>query len=229
MRVTVNEPLVAKRSHWGRRIMIVGFAIMLLAVVLSFNELSLLRSYGVMVVGLVIINIGLYYGGKWMRDPREEQILDKALKGLNHGSRLYSYLLPSDHVLLASSGLFVLILKFHDGRITAQGDKWQRHLSLGSSLRALFEPRLGNPGQQALKEVSKVEHWVQSNLPDAKVPVRPVVVFANPKAELHLEGATVPAMALDDLKAHLRAALKDRPLPPATLQALTDLCDEQAP
>ena len=228
MRVTVNEPLVAKRSSRGRRIMILGFAVMLVAVVLSFNELSLLRSYGIMVVGLVLINIGLYYGGKWMRDPREEQILDKSLKGLNHGSRLYSYLLPSDHVLLASPGFFVLTLKFQDGRITAEGDKWQRHLSLGSSLRALFEPRLGNPGQQALKEASKVESWVKEHLPDAEVPVRPVVVFVNPKAKLQLEGASVPAVALDDLKAFLRTALKDKPLPAATLQALTDLCDEQA-
>jgi len=228
MRVTVNEPLVAKRSHWGRRIMILGFAVMLVAVVLSFGELSLLRSYGVMVVGLVLINIGLYYGGKWMRDPREDQILDKALKGLNHGSQLYSYLLPADHVLLSSPGLFVLTLKFQDGRITAHGDKWQRHLSLGSSLRALFEPRLGNPGQQALNEASKVQTWLQQHLPDAQVPVRPVVVFVNPKAELQLEGTYVPAVALDDLKAHLRAALKAKALPPATLQALTDLCEEQA-
>jgi hypothetical protein len=227
MRVTVNEPLVTKRSSWGRHITVFGFAVMLLAVVLSFNRLNLLRAYGVMVTGLVIINIGLYYGGKWMRDPREDQILDKALKGLNHGSRLYSYLLPADHVLLSASGLFVLTLKFQDGQITAQGDKWQRHLSLVSSVRALFEPRLGNPGQQALKEASKVQSWVQGHLPDAEVPVRPVIVFVNPKAQLQLEEPSVPAVALDDLKTHLRTALKNKPLPPATLQALTDLCDEQ--
>lgn len=228
MRVTFNEPLVAKRSSWGRRIMMLGFAVMLVAVVLSFNQLSLLRSYGVMVVGLVIINIGLYYGGKWLRDPREDQILDKTLKGLNHGSRLYSYLLPADHVLLSTPGLFVLTLKFQDGQITAQGDKWQRRLGLTSKIRSLFEPRLGNPAQQALKEASRVQSWIQAHLPDAAVPVHPVIVFVNPKAQLQVADSPVPVLALDDLKAHLRAALKDKPLPPPTLQALTDLCDERA-
>ena len=227
MRVIINEPLAATRSTWGRRIMTFGFAVMLLAAVLSFNQLNLLRAYGVMVAGLLLINVGLYYGGKWMRNPREDQLLGKALKGVNHGSRLYSYLLPADHVLLSHPGLFVLTLKFQDGKIMAQGDKWRRRLSLLSSIRALFEPRLGNPGAQALKQASKVESWLEKHLPGVEVPVRPVIVFANPKAELQLEEPSVPAVALGDLKGYLRAALKEKSLPQETLQALADLFDEQ--
>jgi hypothetical protein len=227
MRVMVNEPLIANRSTWGRRIMSLGFVALLFAVLLSLNRQTVLGAYGVMLVGLITINIGVFIGGKWMRDPRADQLLDKALKGLNHGSRLYNYLLPVDHVILSPPGLFVLTLKFQDGQITGQGEKWRRRLNLWGSFRALFEPPLGNPGRQARKETAKVQSWLDAHLPDAEVPVQPVIVFANPKAQLQLEEPSVPAVALADLKGYLRAALKEKSLPQATLQALTDLCDEQ--
>ena len=228
MRVIVNEPLVEKRSTWGRRLMSLGVAILLFAVFLSFNRQTVWRAYGVMLVGLIVLNVGTAIGGKWMRQPRGDQILDKALKGLDHGSRLYNYLLPVDHVLLSPAGLFVLTLKTQDGQIIGQGEKWQRRLNLLGSISALFETKLGNPSRQARKEVAKVQSWLHTRLPDAEVPIHPVIVFVNPKAQLRLEEPSVPAVALADLKAHLRAALKEKLLPQATLKALTDLCDEQA-
>lgn len=228
MRVIVNEPLVEKRSTWGRRIMSAGFAILLLAVFLSFSQQTVWGAYGVMLVGLIIINVGVYFGGKFMRKPRPDQILDKALKGLDHGSRLYNYLLPVDHVLLSPPGLFVLMLKSQDGQITGQGEKWRRRLNLWSSFRALFEPRLGNPGRQARNEAAKVQNWLHTRLSDTEVPVRPVIVFVNPKAQLQLEEPSVPAVAVADLKGYLRTALEEKSLPQATLKALTDLCDERA-
>jgi hypothetical protein len=182
-----------------------------------------------MVAGLILVNVGAAYGGKWLRDPRPDQVLDKALKGLNHGSRLYNYLLPVDHVLLSSAGLFVLTLKTQDGQIIGHGDKWQRRLKLWASFMAMFESKLGNPSRQARNEAAKMESWLHTHLPDAAVPVRPVVVFTNPKAQLFLTEPSVPAFALADLKGHLRTALKEKPLPQTTLKALTDLCDEQAP
>lgn len=227
MRVIVNEPLVESRSTWGRRIMSVGFAVLLFAILLSFNQQTVLGAYGVMLLGLMILNVGLFVGGKWMRKPRADEMLDKALKGLNHGSRLYNYLLPADHVLLAPGGLFVLTLKFQDGQITGRGDKWRRRLDLWGSIRALFEPRLGNPSRQARKEAARVQAWVQTHLPEVEVPVRPIIVFVHPKAQLQLEEPSVPAVALADLKAYLRTTQKENPLPQATLKALTDLCDEQ--
>jgi hypothetical protein len=228
MRVLVNQPLVEKRSSWGRRIMSVGFGAMILAVALSTQRQAILAAYGMLMIGLALINTGAFVGGKWMRRPRPDEILDKALKGLNHGTRLYNYLLPADHVLLCAVGLFVLTLKFQDGKITGQGDKWRRRLSLLGSLRALFESGLGNPGRQARREAARVQKWLHEQLPEAEVTVRPLIVFANPKAELRLEEPSVLAFALADLKRYLRTALKDNPLPRATLQALTDLCDEQA-
>lgn len=229
MRVIVNEPLVAKRSTWGRRIMSVGFLALILAVVLSLKRETVLPAYGLMVAGLVFVNAGAVVGGKWMRSPRPDQILDKALKGLNHGSRLYNYLLPVDHVLLSSVGLFVLTLKTQDGQIIAHGDKWQRRLNLWGALMGVFESKLGNPSRQARNEAAKVQDWLHTHLPDAEVPVRPLIVFVDPKAQLFLQEPSVPAFALADLKGYLRMMLKEKWLPQPALQALTDLCDEQAP
>jgi hypothetical protein len=228
MRVIINEPLVAKRSTWGRRILSVGFAALVFGVLLSLRRQTVLSAYGVTVAGLILVNAGAIVGGKWIRDPRPDEILDKALKGLNHGSRLYNYLLPVDHVLVSSVGLFVLTLKTQDGQIIGHGDKWQRRLNLWGSFMAMFESKLGNPSRQARNEAAKVQGWLHTHLPDAEVPIRPVIVFVNPKAQLRLEEPSVPAFALADLKGYLRTALKEKSLPQTTLQALTDLCDEQA-
>ena len=228
MRVIVNEPLVEKRSTWGRRLMSLGVAILLFAVFLSFNRQTVWGAYAVMLVGLIVLNVGTAVGGKWMRQPRGDQILDKALKGLDHGSRLYNYLLPVDHVLLSPAGLFVLTLKTQDGQIIGQGEKWQRRLNLLGSISALFETKLGNPSRQARKEVAKVQSWLHARLPDAEVPVHPVIVFVNPKAQLRLEELTVPALRLADLKAYLRANIGKTMVQRNTLETLAALCEERS-
>jgi len=227
MRVIVNEPLLAKRATWGRRIMALGFALLVLAVIMSLNQQTVWGAYVVMLAGLIVMNIGVWIGGKALRTPRADEILDKSLKGLNHGSRLYNYLLPVDHVLLAPPGLYVLTLKFQNGQITARGEEWHRKQGLWATFRALFQPRMGNPGRQARKEVAKVQSWLQRHLPDAEIPVRPLIVFVNPEAKLQIAESAVPAVALADLKGYLRTTLKEKTLPQETLKALTDLCDEQ--
>jgi len=228
MRVIVNEVLVEKRAGMAQRAVTIGLMLLIAAMLLSFNPRFVLLAYGILLPGLVVINWGARTAGKWLRKPRVDQMLAKALKGLGRGHRLYSYLLPAEHVILSPAGLFILKVKLQDGEISCRGEKWHRRFTLGLLLRLFSEGWLGNPSKQARSETEKVRHFVTSYLPDIDVPMQPVVVFADPKAEIDVTEPTVPVMPLRDLKAYLRRSTEEKAMPREALKALTDLFDEQA-
>jgi hypothetical protein len=228
MRVIVNEAIVEERVGMARRAVTIGLMLLIAATLLSFTRRFVLLAYGLLLPGLIVINWGTRTAGKWLRKPRVDQTLAKALKGLGRGHRLYSYLLPAEHVIISPTGLFILKVKLQDGKISCHGEKWHRRFTLGLLLRLLSEERLGNPSKQARSETEQVRHFVTSHLPDIDVSMQPVVVFANPRAQLDVTEPTVPVMPLPDLKAYLRRSAEEKAMPRETLKALTDLFDEQA-
>jgi len=228
MRIIANEPLITKRTTTARRAMTLAVALFFFSVLLSTRPTYILPAYGVMLVGIILLNWGGSYGGKWLRRPRVDELLAKALKGLNHGSRLYAFFSPADQVLVSPVGLFVLTARDQYGRLVCQQDKWSRPFSWRGSLRALTGQRLGNPTRQAEAEAEKVRRFVASGVPGTEVPVQPVLVFVDPRAELEVTEPTVPVLALGDLKAFLRDATARKRLPAETAKAVLDLFDEQA-
>ena len=228
MRVLVNEQLIKKRAGAAQRSMTLGLMALVVALVLSFNRRTVLFAYPVMVIGAILLNWGASAGGKWLREPRVDQTLAKALKGLDHGYRLYNYLLPAEHVLLSPAGLVVLKVKLQDGKISCRGEKWHRRLSFGRFLRALLEAPLGNPSKQARQETDRLRRFVANHFPEMNVPMQAVIVFIDPKAQLDVIEPAMPAMTLSPLKAYLRDTTKNRTIPQETLKALTNLFDEQA-
>jgi hypothetical protein len=226
MRTVLNEPLVAKRAAGARRALTVGIAMMLLALVLSFNPRSLLPAYIILILGTVVLHWGGRAVAKWLGKPRIDQSLAKVLKNVNHGYQLYSYVLPADHVIVGSPGLFVLEAKPHDGNISCRGDKWHRAFNWRHLLRMLSQESLGNPTKQVNKEVDQTRRFLTEHLPDANVPILPLVVFVNPNAHLEVTKPTVPVLHLGDLKAYLRRAEHGEAIPAQTLQALLTAFNE---
>ncbi len=227
MRSVVNEALVQRRAAAAQRALTLGIALMLAAVALSFNPRWVLVAYALLFVSLFVVNRGTRAAGKWLRSPRVDQMLAKALKGLHGGQRLYSYVLPADHVMLSSTGLFVLLTKAQSGQISCRGDQWRRRLSPGLLIRLLSEERLGNPSKQAHSVTEKVRATIKNHLPDMEVSIEPVVVFVDPTAELDIVEPTVPAVFLQDLKAYLRSAAQGEPMPKGTMKALSDWLDQK--
>jgi len=228
MRVIVNQNRVTKMASRTRRVMTIGLAMLVFSVVLSLNRYTIVAAYGVMLAGLVVINIALAVGGKYIQNPRVDQLLDKVLKGLESNSRVYSLASPADQVVVSPAGLITLTLKPQEGQITCRRDKWSRRWTFRLLLRSLFGSRLGNPTRQAQKEAASLKKWLAARLPGVEVAIQPVIVFAHPSVELRLEDPVVPAMPLTELRAFLRERMTRRDVDPTTLQALTDLFDEQA-
>jgi len=226
MRTVVNQALITKQATRARRAIILAIAMLLLAAVLSFNPQFLLPAYIIMILGSVVLHWGGRSIGKWIGEPRIDQSLAKALKNVDHGYQLYSYVLPADHVIIGPPGLFVLKVKPHDGNISCRGDKWHRAFEWRHLWRFLSQESLGNPTKQVNEEVAKTRRFLSEHLPDVNVPVHPLIVFVNPEAHLEIVEPQVPVLHLRDLKAYLRKAEHGDAIPGKTLQALITLFDE---
>ena len=226
MRVVVNEKLVQTKAAAAQRAVIIGIGITVLAVVISFQPQYTLYAYLLLIPGLFLSNWAAYSGMRWLRNPRADQAMAKALKGLDHSYQLFSYVLPAEHVLLHPAGLMVLKVKLQDGKIVAKGDKWSRGSSLGRIFRALSSERLGNPTQQANQDVQKLLSFLEKTLPGVKVPVKATIVFVEPKVDLEASDLSIPAVVLGDLRKELRSAAGESRLPPETMRVLTQTLNE---
>ncbi len=227
MKVTVNERIVQRKGKIAQQVVLVGLAMLAGATFLSFSQNRLLLAYAIVVPGIVLSSWAMRAADKWLRTPRADQLLAKSLKGLTQGYRQYSYLQPVDHVILSPSQVFAVRVKRQDGQISCLSDKWHRPFSFRRLMGFMGEEPLGNPTAQALADARKLDSYLAKHLPDAHVPVQPVVVFLNTKAELEISACGVPVVRLENLKSFLRGNEGTPPLPEQARESLFALFDEQ--
>ncbi len=188
----------------------------------------MLLAYGAVIPGVALATWGARASDKWLKQPRDDQLLGRALKGLTRGYRLYSYELPAEHVICCPSGLHVVKLKGQDGSIFCTGSRWRRSLTVRRALGVLSESPMGNPTKQALAEVAKMQRLLSAHLPGVVVPIKPVIAFTSPEVHLELRGPSVPTMLLPDLKGYLRDTRLGPDLSTTAAESVLALLDEQA-
>jgi hypothetical protein len=229
MRVQVKEAVVKSKSVAAQRASIGGIVILIVAVAISFLPsipYYVAIAYALSLVGLLLTSWSSRTSNKWMGELRPDMVLAKALKSLGGAYFLYNYALPVDHILLTPFGLTALTVRLVDGEIRCNGDSWSRRLTLGRIFRALGEEQLGNPTRLAERDVARLEAWVQSQLPDAIVPVDSLIVFTNPDADLECSEPEIPTFQVGDLKDYLRKRTSDTRLSPEVSKDLKKLLNE---
>jgi hypothetical protein len=229
MKVYLNEGYVERRSTIGKWASIVGLVVLAGGFIISLRDFRLFYiSFASLIVGFLLSNVGIYYANRYARPDRPDAVLAQALKGFDKRYALYQFLLPVSHVLLEPGGLTIFILKPQEGQILYQGGKWRNKQGWGRLMRWVGQEGLGKPDLEAEGEIQALQHWLQKQVPDLDVPVRAVVVFTHPNAQLQLDEPPVPAMAPKPLKGWLRKAGKLSPLPNETLAELARLLDDAA-
>jgi hypothetical protein len=227
MKVYVNERYVKRRASVGKWASLLGLAVLLAGFVVSLRDPRLFFiAFGTLILGFLLSNIGIYYANRYVRPDRPDAVLAQALKGFDKRYALYQFLLPVSQVLREPGGLTVFLLKPQEGLTVYEGGKWRNKQGWGRLLRWVGQEGLGRPDQELEGEMQRMQNWLQRQAPDLEVPVRGVVVFTNPKAELALnEPPPVPAMHARQLKAWLRKPGKLPPLPAKPLDALAQVLD----
>jgi hypothetical protein len=166
-----------------------------------------------------------------MRKPRPDEVLDKALKSASVTGRLYHFAMPASHVLLTPNGVITFALKFQQGNISVDSDKWKQG---GIGIRRYFgQEGMGNPSRDARFMLSAVSDQIKKNAPDladTEIPMAVLIVFTHEdKKKLDLKKSNFPAVHHSQVGQFLRQQKGD-PLSPevfAGLQAVFDAAAEK--
>ena len=202
MRIVTNEKLVRRNKQFAQYLFFASFGLLGLGLFVSGRQvapqsdadvaLGLLIPPLVLVLAYTATFISVRMTNLWVRKPRPEEALRESLKGINPKSVLYSYYhFPARHVLICPQGVFAIVTRYQDGRISVRGERWQTRRSFAGKLAALFRfDSIGNPNVDALRAAQHVESILKPIAGD--VEVKPLILFIDPRVELTVEEPVVP-------------------------------------
>lgn len=185
---------------------ILGMLILLVSVLLpTFLPNFIIPGSVFMVIGLGMAMIGIYYANRWVRKPRPEDILIKALKGLGEGYVLYNYpKFPADHILLSPKDITVIETVAMEGSFSYLNGKWKESMTIGRAIRYIVEEHLGDPTRSAVNSAQLLARRINElDLSKKELKVKSLVVFTNPRALFEVNNPTIPVCHAEKLRKHL--------------------------
>jgi hypothetical protein len=203
MKVFINRQKINTRARLSNLSSIGGLVLLLASVVVPLVIPSWSGSaYVLMIVGMGVAMIGIYFANRWVRKPRPEDSLAKALKSFDDHYRIYHYShLPCDHVILTPTGVVVLEVYNIGGSFTYHQGHWKEAMTVGRALRYIVEERVGNPIALMQQIEIDLKDLLEKGLgPGISVPIKSIVVFTHPAVELNVKGAPIPVCKVDKLR-----------------------------
>ncbi len=235
MRSVLNAEFLKKQLKIAQRTSIAGLALFAVGMYLTVAvPQAITWAFIALIAGFLISQVGIYFGNRYGRQPRVDQVLDRALKGLGNNHTLYHYATPAGHVIIGPSGVWVLVVKYQQGRIRYHKGKWrQKGGPVLWYLRLFAQEGLGRPDLEVREEVKLIRKALEEGLgaeEAERIPVEPVLVFTSPKAQLEdVAEAPVPAVKPEGLKEFFRERLKQKRLTPEQVKRVRDALVQYSP
>jgi hypothetical protein len=214
MRVTLNEAFLRRRANIARWTTLIGLGVLFLGLIASFNQEYYFLSLPALILGFILANISGFNSNRYVKEPRPDQSLAKALKGFDNTYHLFSYTAPVPHVLLTPSRVYALLVKPQDGVVRQPGNRWRRDFNLRRFFLFFGEEGLGNPPREANNVVDRLQSALDEAFGEDAPAAEPLVVFTHPNVELVMADSSVnqvddvPVLTGARLKKHLRAQPK---------------------
>ena len=204
MKIYIDRQKLNARAQAAHVASIGGMVLLLVsvAVPLFLPKWSGITSV-LMVIGAAGAMVGIYLANRWVRRPRPEESLDKALKAFDDNYRIYHYpsSLPCEHVLLTPNGLIALEVVNLNGYFSYRNGRWKEAMTMGRALRYLVEERVSDPVMLAQSMVKELNDRLSKEFGDQfVVPIKALTVFTHPAAELDVDGGPIPACKVDKLR-----------------------------
>jgi hypothetical protein len=227
-----DDAKVARYKTWAPRLLLIGLLSLIGGMVILFvfpnNQNVIFYQLIAMLIGWILSQIGTYLSHRYVRSPRPDETLDKAVKPVAGNGRMYHFVLPAPHVLLTPVGPIVFNLKFQSGDISYQDGKWRQS---GIGMRRFFgQEGLGKPEAEAESMVSSLAGFIHKQDPNIEeVSIGAMIVFTTENIKsLNVDGSDIPAMHYSKVRKFLRKEGVGRPLPQETYNALQTIFDNAA-
>ncbi len=232
MQVYRNDQYIQRRAKIGRYASFAGMGVLLVGLLFTWFDRSaegITLSFLALIGGFVLSQVGIYYSNRFARPERPDQFLVKALKGFDDRYVLLQFETPADHVLITPNNCLVFTIKMQGKAIRYDNGKWKSQGRFRSIFLWMANDSLGNPGKEAQVEADALSRYLAKQLPDVEAPIKPVIVFANPTAEVDAAESPIPAVHVKKLKDWLRGPGKAGSLTPATHDKLVQLLTPSHP
>jgi hypothetical protein len=224
MKIVTNEPLIKRNRKIGQYTTLGSLVILAGGLYLSFqtNSTLIFLSLAALIVGFALSQIGIYFGNRWGKSPRPDEVIADSLKGLDDKYTLYNYSTPVSHLLLGPSGAWVLIPYTQAGTVTYTKGRW-RQKGGNFYLKIFAQDSIGRPDYEVETQIEKVKKVLAANLGEEELPViHPALIFTNEKVTIQADEAPVPTLKADKLKDFIRKKSRETPFAPEKLDALRD-------
>ena len=219
-----NHDFLRSRGRWAQILSIAGMAALVGGILLSSR--SLLISWLLLLIGLIAASIGANFANLYVRAPRSEDVLDRALRGFDDRHVLYNFVLPIPHLFLTPTGPWILQAMKQRGEVRYDGKKWRQKFTLGRLFGVFSEPRLGKPAKDLQEDIDLLQEDLREAV-EEDVTVRGALVFTDPDVRLDAANSPLPVIRIEDLKEWLRRQSKGQSAVPAqTRRRIQEILDE---
>ncbi len=231
MKIYQDEKLIKRNKTIGNVLSFASIAILGTGMFLSFSEKAseyLPYTFAALILGFMVFQVGNFYMLKWGKNPRPDEQLSQALKGLDSNYSLYHYKTNIPHLLVGPAGVFAL-LPYNQTGIIEYNEARNRWRQKGGNffLKTFGGESLGRPDLDSKytkndfqKLFKKLDISAGDYLPQA------ILVFTNPKAVVEAESSPVAALPSDKVKEHIRKQVKTTTAPPELIAQIKAKLDE---
>jgi hypothetical protein len=219
MKVISNTKLI-KRNHKISTYITFAGLLFLVAAMITLNPFNvsssadpnvILLSLGLMLVGIILSQVSMYYSNRFGRSPRPDERITSGLKGLDDRYQLYHFMTPVSHLLVGPAGIWILNPYNQRGTITYNLDR-KRWNQKGTNIffKLFGQEGIGRPDQDNYMLYQDLQKYIKKemdipNLPEPQV----AMVFVDPRAVVTAPEAPIPAMSVEKLKDFIRKQAKD--------------------
>jgi len=226
MKTIIDRAAMRRRASLAHTASLGGLLILLGSVALNLWKPEMTWLSGIMLfAGGAGAMAGIYFANRWVRKPRPEDILDKALKGFSDQHRLYHYTRYGDHLLLTPNGIVILETINLEGQFSYQNGHWKQKMSMGRALRFFVEERLGDPNRRIQEQTGILQEYLAEGLPSGtQIPIQALVIFTHPMAEVKVEQPPFSVITAEKLSK--KVPHPGSKLPPEFYQHIKSRLDE---
>jgi hypothetical protein len=229
MKITTNEKLVKRNKRIAQITSIGGLVVLVAGMIISFQRQDLINyAFGALIIGFILSQIGIYFTTRYGRNPRPDELLNQALKGLDNKYAIYHFMTPATHFLTGPSGLWVLLPRNQRGVISIQKGRW-RHSGGGfmqTYLKLFGQEGLGRPDLEIQNEIDHLQRFLSRRLPEVELPeISGALVFTNDQIDIQIsdeDEPPTPTLHLSKLKEFMRKGAKNKPVSLEKVQLIQD-------
>lgn len=225
MKVVTNTKLIKRNAKIGQYTSVGALVILGVGLYISFKMPDKFAySLGALLLGFFMSQIGMYYGNRWGRSPRPDELIDKGLKGLGREYTVYHYVTAASHLLVGPAGVWTLMPYYQSGIIVYEKKRWKSRGGgfLQSYLRLFGQENIGRPEIESETGIEATKRYLTRILPEGSEvpPIQSLLLFTSPKVELKVEDAPLPTITPKDLKDFMREKSKEKPIGDLLLDTL---------